>query len=84
MIVHICVCIHVFMYIWPNYIENDNRMEVATVSLYLVFVKFIFLLLPIRLGKVIKWPELIPSNYTKVLPQNPLCKLVIQLSIPCR
>ena len=42
MIVHICVCIHVFMYIWPNYIENDNRMEVATVSLYLVFVKIFF------------------------------------------
>ena len=52
------MCIFVYVYmcrnIWPNYIENDNRMEVEMVSLYLVFVKVIFLL-PIRLGKVIKW-----------------------------
>ena len=54
MIVHAYLCTYMCMYIWPNYIENDNRMEVATVSLYIVFVKFIFLL-PIRLGKVIKW-----------------------------
>ena len=51
---YLCMYTYMCMNIWPNYIQNDNRMEVTTVSLYLVFVKFIFLL-SIRLGKVIKW-----------------------------
>ena len=50
MIVHICVSTYDCM----GQLENNNLMEVATVSLYLVFFKVTFLL-PIRFAKAMKW-----------------------------
>ena len=49
------LCMYICMYtVHMGQLENDNRMEVVTVSLHLVFVKITFLL-PIRFAKLIKW-----------------------------